>query len=308
VRLTWVLFGAAGILSCVALGRAAIRRPAAPVPFGELHRPIIFAHRGGAAEAPESTLTAILGAARDPALAIELDVRRTRDGHIIVFHDGTVDRTTEGSGEVAAMDLAELKALDAGFCATPDQGTGTAVRGSCHQETAARFPLRGKDHRIATLAEVLAALPRTTLIGIEVKAAGFEEQLAGELRASSRLDRLIVGSEDPDIAEKLNAVLPEVPHYFPANAAVRFVVATRLSGGHLSWPRYQVLAVPRAGGGLRADTARLIAGAHRRGVLVAYWVINEESDMEALFRLGADAIMTDYPSRARAVLKRLGLK
>jgi glycerophosphoryl diester phosphodiesterase len=307
VRITWILFGAATILGLVALGRAAARRPQGAVPFADVRRPIIFAHRGGAGEAPESTMTAILAAASDPEMAIELDVRRTRDGHIIVFHDGTVDRTTEGGGEVADMDLAQLKALDAGFCATPGYETGTAVRGSCHQETAARFPLRGKNHRIATLAEVLAALPKKTLIGIEVKAPGFEEQLATMLRASGRVGRLIVGSEDPAIAERLNAVLPEVPHYFPASAAVRFVVATRLGGGYLSWPTYQVLAVPRAGGGLRADTARLIAGAHRRGVLVAYWVINDESDMEALIRLGADAIMTDYPARARQVMQRIGM-
>jgi hypothetical protein len=120
------------------------------------------------------------------------------------------------------------------------------------------------------------------LIGIEVKAPGFEEQLATTLRASGRVGRLIVGSEDPAIAERLNAVLPEVPHYFPASAAVRFVVATRSGRRAPLLADYQVLAVPRRAAGCARTPARLIAAPTVGGVFVAYWVINEESDMEAL--------------------------
>jgi glycerophosphoryl diester phosphodiesterase len=291
------------LLGALALGGVAFRHPASALPFADLRRPIVFAHRGGGGEAPESTLSAILAAARIPDAAVELDLRRSRDGHIVVIHDRTVDRTTEGTGEVADLDLAQLKALDAGYCATPGEDAGTALRGSCHQETEARFPFRGKGHRIPTLEEVLAAVPAETLIGIEVKEAGFEAQLAAMVRASGRR-RIIVGSEDADITARLDAALPEVHRYFPASAAVRFVLGARLAAGYLSWPAFQILAVPRSGGGLRTDTERLVRAAHNRGVFVAYWVVNDEAEMERLFRLGADAIMTDYPARAQRVAVR----
>jgi glycerophosphoryl diester phosphodiesterase len=80
----------------------------------ELPRPTIFAHRGASAYAPENTLAAFELALRQGADAIELDAKLTRDGHIVVIHDQTVDRTTEGRGRVKDMTLAELRKLDAG--------------------------------------------------------------------------------------------------------------------------------------------------------------------------------------------------
>ena len=116
---------------------------------------------------------------RGPHVAIELDVRRSRDGHLVVIHDATVDRTTNGSGAVERLALSELQALDAAYCATPGAGRGSASGAACRApDSAGRFPLRGKGYRIPTLTEVFATLPRQTLIGIEVKAAGFEQAVA----------------------------------------------------------------------------------------------------------------------------------
>ena len=285
---------------------SACRAQAPPTPpFPDLARPIIFAHRGGAGEAPESTLGAMQAAlAANPGVAIELDVHQSRDGHIVVIHDDTVDRTTNGTGPVAQRTLAELQALDAGYCATPGQRRGTAPRGACRAATGS-FPFRGKGYRIPTLDEVLATLPRETLIGIEVKAAGFEPTLAERLRASGRLRRLVVGSARDDIAQRLRKLLPQVPHYFPRWAGMRFATAIKLSDGRLSSPDYQVFATPRAASGMQLDTAGLIRAASKLGVLVAYWTINDADDMERLLRLGAHAIMTDYPDRASKVAQRL---
>ncbi len=270
-------------------------------------RPIVFAHRGGAGEGPESTLQAMLAVlADDPAVAIEMDVRRSRDGHLVIIHDATVDRTTNGTGAVDALTLAELQALDAAHCATPGEGRGTSARSVCRSSAeAGKFPLRGKGYRIPTLDEVLAALPKQTLIGIEVKAAGYEEQLVRRLRQSGRLDRLVIGSADDGIGSRLRDLLPEVPHYFPKWAAIRLAAGVKLSNGRLSRPVYQVLATPRAGAGLSMDTPGLIASAKTLGVLVAYWTINDAPEMERLLRLGADGLITDYPRRARAVAHRL---
>jgi glycerophosphoryl diester phosphodiesterase len=271
-----------------------------------LERPLIFAHRGGSGEAPESTLASLLAAARDPAVAIELDVRATRDGHIVVIHDASVDRTTNGTGRVAELTLAELEALDAGHCATPGLGAGTARRGDCAPAAdPQRFPFRGRGIRIPTLAAVLAQLPAHTFIGIEVKAPGFEPALAALLRASGRLGRLVIGSADGAVAARLRALLPEAPTYFPRNAAVRLALGAKLAGAAFARPEHQLLAAPRTGWGLRLDTPGMIGAYHRQGVAVIFFTINDETEMERLLRLGADGLFTDYPTRARALVERL---
>jgi glycerophosphoryl diester phosphodiesterase len=270
-------------------------------------RPAIFAHRGGAAEGPESTLPTMLDViARNPQVVIELDVHQSRDGHIIVNHDGTVDRTTNGSGRVADLTLAELRALDAAYCATPGQGAGTAPTEICRDHAqASRFTLRGKGFHIATLDEVLTGLPPSTAIAIEVKASGFEAKLATRLRAAGRSGRLIVGSGRDDIAAGLRVALPEVPQYFPRWAGTRLAVGIKLADGRLSHPQHEVLAIPPHGAGLFLDTPGLIATAHRLGIYVVYFIIDDANEIDRLLRVGADALITDYPSRARAISEQL---
>jgi glycerophosphoryl diester phosphodiesterase len=292
------------------LGAAAPPAGGPPAVFGDAPRPLVIAHRGGGGEAPESTLAAYRAAvALDPLAGVEVDLRRSRDGHLVVMHDATVDRTTDGTGRVADLSLAELRALDAGYCATPGRGNGTAPRGRCRGPAASAdpslFPFRGRGHRVPTLGEVLEILPPETPVVVEVKAPGLEDQVARELRASGRLRRVIVGSADGDVAARLQALLPEAAHFFPRAAALRLVLAAKLTDARLAWPAYQVLAAPVAGLGLRLDTPGLLRALERRGIPVAYFTINDEPDLERLFRLGASAVFTDYPSRARRIRHRL---
>src|SRR5687768_14873397 len=112
-------------------------RRAAPHPVLR-KTPMLVAHRGGAGLKPENTLAAFLDAdALWQADMIELDVHATADGHCVVIHDPTVDRTTNGSGAVAAMTLAELQSLDAGYRFTADGGRS--------------FPMRGQGIRVPTI-------------------------------------------------------------------------------------------------------------------------------------------------------------
>jgi glycerophosphoryl diester phosphodiesterase len=283
-------------------GEAATR----PRLLGAAPGPLVFAHRGGGGEAPESTLAALLGShRRDPALVVDLDVHASRDGHLVVIHDATVDRTTNGSGRVAALTLAELKALDAGHCATPGRGNGTARRGRCADEGAGPFPFRGQGHRIPTLDEVLAALPVDARLSVEVKAPGFEATVAAALRAAGRLSRLAIGSVDDDVAARLRALLPEAAHFLPRGAATCLALAAKLRAGFWDCPRFEIFAAPRAALGLDLTTPAVIGAAHARGVPVVYWTINDEAEMERLLRAGADGLYTDYPARARRVIERL---
>jgi glycerophosphoryl diester phosphodiesterase len=302
----WPARSALALIVLLLPGAAACRVRQAGA-LADVARPIVFAHRGGSGEAPENTLQGMQAALADnPAVAIETDVRRSRDGHLVMIHDATVDRTTNGQGKVEALTLAELQALDAGYCATPGIGRGTASASVCRAPgEAKRFPLRGRGYRIPTLAEVLAGLPAQTLIGIEVKAAGFEEQVARELRKAGRLRRLVIGSAIDDVSSRLRKLLPEVPHYFPRWAALRLTAAAKLSNGRLSRPVYQVLALPLKGGGFDLDTPGMVQVARQLGLTITYWTINDPAEMERLLRLGADGIITDYPRRARAVIESM---
>jgi glycerophosphoryl diester phosphodiesterase len=269
--------------------------------------PFLFAHRGGGGEEPEELLPTLLHAqSRDPLAVVEFDVHRTRDGQIVVNHDSTVDRTTNGHGRIADMTLAELQMLDAGYCASPGKGDGTAPAAECRGSTdPAAFPFRGKGLHVSTLDEVVGAMPRDTFISVEVKAPGFEKQFADFMRAHWRLDRLITGSEDDDIGVRLKDLLPEVAHYLPRAAATCLALAAKLKVDYPPCPEYSAFASPLTGAGLALDTGAVLEAAHHRGVVVIYWTINDEPEMERLLRLGADGLFTDYPTRARGVITRL---
>jgi glycerophosphoryl diester phosphodiesterase len=270
-------------------------------------RPLVIAHRGGGGLEPEATLPAMLSAARrDPLAVIELDVHRSRDGQLVVLHDATVDRTTDGRGAVAQLDLAQLQALDAGYCATPGRGDGTTGGDACRGASdPAMFPFRGKGYRIPTLAEVLAQLPQDTFLSVELKAPGFERDFVAALRASGRpLGRFAVGSEDDDVSVRLKDLLPEAAHYHPTAAATCLALTGKLHVGY-PCPAYDAFASPLRGAGLALDTRAVLDAAHDQGAVVLYWTINDEPTMERLLRLGADGLFTDYPDRARAVADRL---
>lgn len=337
----------------LALGIAFALMPHAAVPsrvppaLNSLPRPMIWAHRGGADEGPEGTLPTMLAAIRrDPKVGIELDVRATRDGHIVVLHDSTVDRTTDGRGPVAELDLAAVTALDAAHCSlaridgsattnpavaganrvlgdTADRAAKTthgdladlplvpgrtARREICRDPAQAhRFGLRGRGFRIPTLEEVLQTLPPSTLVAIEVKAPGFEEALARLLRDSGRAGRLVVGSGNDEAAERLHSLVPPAvaAHYFPRWAAMRLAAGTRLAAGRVSWPDYQIFASPKQAAGMSLATPGFITDLHRQGLWAVYFVIDDETEMETLFRAGADAIITDLPGLAARVRDRV---
>lgn len=242
---------------------------------------------------------------RNPRAVLEFDVHASKDAALVVIHDDDVERTTNGRGKVRDLTLLQLKALDAGYCATPNIGNGTAERGDCHSGDAARFPFRGRGYQIATLAEVVAAMPSSAFFSVEVKAPGIDTEVSETLRASGRLGQMIAGAEPDDIAARLQAHLPEVPSYYPTGAATCLALGAKAGWNYAACPRFDCFASPLSGAGLALDTKEVLANAHRDGIAVVYWTINDAATMERLFQLGADGIYTDYPDVARDVLARL---
>ncbi len=253
--------------------------------------PVNVAHRGASAYAPENTLEAYREALELGAGGLELDVHLTRDGRLVVIHDDTVDRTTDGSGPVRDKTLAELQALDAGYDFTTDGGQ--------------TYRFRGTGVRVPTLDEVYKEFPSATL-NIEIKESqtGIEKALLGVIDRAGAADRTIVVSTGTPVIDRFR----EVSGGRVRTAASRreitvFYLASRLRLERLVRPPYDALQVPPSHENTRLVTRRFVEAAHDRGVRVDVWTINESAEMNRLLDLGVDSVMTDRPDVLQEVLQ-----
>lgn len=263
-------------------------RPGAPYLAGA---PLLIAHRGGAALAPENTLLAFSRAVRWwGADVLELDVQPTRDGEAVVIHDGTLDRTTDGAGPVARRSLAEIRSLDAGFRFSPDGGR--------------TFPFRGRGVGVSTLGEVLAAFP-VLRINVEIKDGRAQERVAEVVRAAGAEHRVL-------IAAGRRADRARLAGYAGATSASEeelrtFYVHHRLFAAALYRPEVDALQMPERHGGRQVLSPRLVREAHDKNLAVHVWTVDEEADMHRLLDWGVDGIVTDRPDLlARVLHERIG--
>jgi glycerophosphoryl diester phosphodiesterase len=254
--------------------------------------PVNLAHRGASALAPENTIEAFRVAVEAGAGGLELDVHMTRDGHIVVIHDATVDRTTNGSGAISEMTLDELRRLDAGHTFSPDGGSTRHYR--------------GRGVRVPTLGEVLEEFP-VVAVNIEIKAGtpGIEETVLGVLRQANALGRALVVSTPHNIVKRFR----KVSGGHVSTGASRweigvFYISSRVRLERLVRPAYDALQVPLRHRGIPVVTPRFIRAAHARGVRVDAWTINQADEMRRLLDLGVDVIMTDRPGTLAEVLQR----
>ncbi|HYZ06574.1 MAG TPA: glycerophosphodiester phosphodiesterase [Rubrobacter sp.] len=255
--------------------------------------PINLAHRGASALAPENTIEAFRLAVEAGAGGLELDVHMTRDGYIVVIHDATVDRTTNGTGAVSEMTLEELREFDAGHNFSPDGGS---IR-----------PYRGRSVRVPTLGEVLEEFPGV-VINIDIKAGnpGIEEKVLGVLREANALGRALVVSTPHATVKRFR----KVSGGHVSTGASRweigvFYISSRLRLERLVRPAYDALQVPLRHRGILVVTQRFVRAAHARGVRVDAWTINQADEMHRLLDLGVDVIMTDRPEMLAEVLREI---
>lgn len=253
--------------------------------------PLLIAHRGGAGLAPENTLEAMRnGLDVWRADMIEIDVRASADGHCVVFHDATLDRTTDGSGVVAGRTLAALRDLDAGYRFTADGG--------------ATFPFRGRGVRIPTIEEVLESFPQVR-ITVEVKTGAAQAPLFAALRRFNARDRVIVAG----MAEADRTMFPEYrgPVSASGEEVRRFLIRHRLRLGRFTRPRADVLQVPESHDGIRIVTPRFVHDLASHGVPVHVWTVDAAADMHRLLDWGVEGLVTDRPDVLGRVLhERVG--
>jgi glycerophosphoryl diester phosphodiesterase len=270
-------------------------------------RVIAYAHQGGAWEGPSSTLYAIGSAVADGATGIELDVHSTSDGHLVVCHDSTVDRTTNGTGHIAELTLEQLSVLDNAYWWAPGADVSPGLE-------AYEYPFRGRApedrlFRIARLEEVLEAFPEVVL-NLDIKGtapmvAPYEEALARLLRRFGRTEDVIVASFFDSATDAFSAYAPEIPTSAGTVAVAGFFQSVQ-AGEQPAPLRHVALQVPASSGDLTIVDQRFVEVAHDQGLAVHVWTIEEEAEMERLSGLGVDGIITDRPTALAGVLDRLG--
>jgi glycerophosphoryl diester phosphodiesterase len=255
--------------------------------FADASRPLVFAHRGGSALAPENTLAAFEQGLSLGADGLELDVRLTRDGHVVVHHDEYLERTTNGAGPVAACSLDDLAQLDAGyrFCRQGD------------------FPFRGRGFSVPALTEVLARYPQARII-IELKdgTEALARATLEDVRKAGALHRVCFAGEDVGGLRVIRALEPGA-----AISAARVEIRRALCRAWIGWPigrqPFQAFQVPEVAGPIRVVSPRFVRAAHRAGLAVQVWTVDRADDMRRLLRWGVDGIITDRPDVAVAVVR-----
>jgi glycerophosphoryl diester phosphodiesterase len=215
---------------------------------------------------------------------LELDVHATADGRIVVIHDATVDRTTDGTGRVAAMRWDELRELDAGWHFTDPDG---------------QAPFRGRGVRVPLLEELLEALPRTRL-NVEAKDARAAPGLVALIRHHGAAQRVLVAAEHETNRREVRGY----PGPWGASAGQLrvFWALHRTWLSPLYTPHADIFQVPFAWKGRQIVTDRFLDEAHRRNIPVHVWTVDDPALMRRLLEMGADGIQTDRPDVLARVL------
>jgi len=261
-----------------------------PRPYFGPTTPIPFAHRGGAKRRPENTLLAFRNAAELGYRHIETDVHETSDGHFVCFHDATLDRTTNGRGNLRDHTLAELQRLDAGHNFVED--------GS--------YSFRGVGARIPTLDEALE-LDAQLHFNLEMKPE--DPKLARRIwefiEHHGIHDRVLVASEHDEVTEAFRSHSRGRVATSPGRKGALGFWARVLAGAwkHAMFP-FDALQIPPSFRGMTVITPRFVEAAHHHGIQIHVWTIDDPSEMYELLEVGVDGLMTDLPDVLLDVLAK----
>ncbi|MFJ7404725.1 MULTISPECIES: glycerophosphodiester phosphodiesterase [unclassified Lysinibacillus] len=261
----------------------------------QFDRPIILAHRGGAHLEPEHTMLAFEKSAQLGVDGFEIDIRLTKDEEIIVYHDATVERTTDGYGSVSEMTLAEINALNHGYQ---------------FEDLAGEFPYRNKKVDVVTLRELLESYPNM-LINIDIKDA--PDTYEGSLMPSKlwRLieeleaeNHVVVTSFYGEQIDRFNLYAQNQVALGAGESDVRKAFASFSSQfGHLYHPKVDVFQIPPKSGVVSLDSPKFIQFLNNLNIPVHYWTINDSVTMKKLINNGAKGIITDRPDIAVELLQ-----
>lgn len=258
---------------------------------------LVIAHRGGKGLAPEGTMAAFDQSFDLGVDVFEYDIHRTSDGHLVVIHDASVDRTTNGTGLVNDMTLEAVQSLDAGYH---------------FEDEAGEYSFRGQGVHIPTVEEVFTKYPMMRQL-IEIKDTNdpvLYEEIIDELWqliiTHDMEDQVMIGSFDHAINERFAEVSWGKIPIGAGEQAVRSFVEKHvpyLNG--LAKAPFDSLQLPVEQEGHNLASKNIIRSAKKRNISLYYWTINEEEEMKELMLKGVDGIITDYPDRAQKVIAEL---
>jgi glycerophosphoryl diester phosphodiesterase len=256
-------------------------------------RPLTFAHRGGAALRPENTIEAFDHGLSFGADGLEFDVHLSRDGVVVIHHDDMLERTTNARGPLNAFTADELALVDAGYWFTPDSTAQVPT-----------YPFRGCGLGIPRLRAVLARYRDAQLI-VELKTPDGElaRRTIDEIRAANAVDRVVLGSFYGRALHAARAYEPRL-----ATGAAREETRWALYRSRVRWPlgrtRYREFQVPERSGSTVIVTPNFITQAHRAGLPVRVWTVDDAADIQRLLEWGVDGIISDRPDVAVPLVRQ----
>lgn len=247
--------------------------------------PVAIAHRGSRVLWPENTDTSFQGAYDLGYRHFETDLHITADGVIVCFHDPTVERTTQGTGRVEEMTLAELQELDPGYR---------------HGSLDGGYTFRGEGSRIPTLEWLLGTYQDVAVV-VDLKCDGLAQPLTAVVDDLGAHERVIVGSfSDSRLAEFRRVSRSQIPTSTGPAVSRLWVMASRMGRGVPG--DAAALQLPTRMRGIRVVDEKLVAAAHGYGLQVHAWTVNEPGEMTRLLEMGVDGIITDRPDLLKEVL------
>lgn len=291
LRVLLVLLG----LTVAVLGTAFVIAQPAPahVFFARFaHAPLVIAHADDTGRGlwPGNTMTYLEGAAALGVDILEMDAHMTRDGTLVLMHDETVDRTTDGKGRIRELTLAELHALEVAHHWTQD--------GTSH-------PYRGQGLRVPTLEEVFRRFPSYPML-IEIKQASpsLVAPLCRMIRAHGKEQSVLVASFSDEAMAEFRQACPAVATSAAPDEIKRFVALDKAWLAGTVSPDYLAFQVPMTYHGISIVTPAFVAAARQRSVQVHVWTVNEPEVMQRLLDMDVDGILTDRPDILMRMLGR----
>ena len=239
--------------------------------------PLVIAHRGASAHAPENTIASFQLAKQHHADAIEFDVKLSADRQVVVIHDSTVDRTTDGSGKVSELSLAEIKELD----------------------SSSKFDKKFSGEKIPSLQEVLQLIGDQLLLNIELTnykspSDGLVYEIEKLINEHGLRDNILFSSFYPSNLKLAQILMPDIPCGLLTYPRILGKISMKLSN-----PGYYQALHPN----IVDVSEQLVSMVHSQGKRIHVWTVNNETDMDKMIRLGVDGIFTDDPQQLRSILE-----
>ena len=280
-----LLYILGALLAIVGLSRFLARPALSHSWFDSFSRyPLVIAHAdtSGTSSWPGDTMVFLENVAALGVDVLEMNVNMTKDGVIVLNHDVTVDDTTDGTGLISDMTLEQVQTLDAGYDWTPEGGS--------------TFDFRGQGLAIPTLKEVFQRFPDYPMI-VEIKqeSPSMAQPLCDLIRQYGMENKVIVPSFSDVAMGEFRAACPEVATAASSGEVRQFVYLSFAFLSNPTVPPYSAMQVPIESSGITVITPGFVANAHRRGLQIHAWTINDPDEMQMLIEMGVDGIMTDRP-------------